>query len=66
MDAELINELRSIKKEISFIKEHMVDMDSILSEEDYTALQDYRNEKKIGKLISHEKMKKELKVWVLM
>ncbi len=62
MDAELIDELKSIKKKISFIEEHMVDVDSILTEEDYIALQDYRNEKKTNKLISHEKLKKELKV----
>lgn len=38
----------------------MVDIDSILTEDDYSALTAYRREKKAGKLVSHEKLKKRL------
>lgn len=57
---EIVNELKSIKKDISFIKKHMVDVDSILTEDDYLALQEYRKEKNANKLTSHAKLKKEL------
>jgi len=57
---ELTKELKTIKKELIFIKEHMVDIDSIMTEDDFIALQQYRKEKKDGKLISHDKLKKEL------
>ena len=52
--------LELIKNKIINIEEHMVDVDSIMTEEDYKALKDYREEKSKGKLISHEKLKKEL------
>ncbi len=42
------------------IKEHMVDIDSIMTEDDYKALQEYKIEKSEGKLTSHEELKKEL------
>ena len=58
----ILEDLKEIKKELSFIKEHMVDIDSIMSEEDYRALQEYRKEKKSGKLLSHEQLLKELKL----
>jgi len=57
---ELVKELKTIKKELVFIKEHMVDIDSIMTEDDFISLQQYRKEKKDGKLISHNKLKKEL------
>lgn len=55
-------ELKEIKKDLNFIKEHMVDIDSIMTEDDYAALQEYRKQKKEGKLISHEQLVKELGV----
>jgi hypothetical protein len=57
---QIMDELKSIKKDILFIKKHMVDVDSILTEEDYLALQAYKKEKKVGILTSHEALKKEL------
>jgi len=42
------------------IKEHMVDIDSIMTEDDYKALQEYKIEKSEGKLTSHEELKQEL------
>lgn len=64
MEAELLSkiekDLEFVKKEIIEIKEHMVDIDSIMTEDDYRALQDYAKEKSEGKLKSHEELKKEL------
>ncbi len=43
-------------------KERVIDKDSIMTEDDYKALLDYREEKKTGKIVSHAKLKKELGV----
>jgi len=48
------------KEGIDGDKKHMVDIDSIITEDDYKALQDYKIEKAEGKLTSHEELKKEL------
>ena len=56
----VMEKLDRIEKEIHEIKEHMVDIDSIMTEDDYEALLAYRKEKASGKLISHEQLKKEL------
>ncbi|MCX9014091.1 MAG: hypothetical protein OIN89_04730 [Candidatus Methanoperedens sp.] len=57
---EIRYELRAIREDLDFIKSHMVDVDSILTEEDYISLQEYRKEKESGTLTSHEALKKEL------
>ena len=57
---QIMEELKSIKEDISFIKKHMVDVDSILTEDDFSDLHEYRKEKVAGQLTSHEKLKKEL------
>ena len=56
------NDLKFIKSEISEIKEHMVDIDSIMTEDDYKALEKYKKEKAKGELTSHEELKRELKL----
>jgi hypothetical protein len=53
-------ELTFLKKEVNEIKEQMVDVDSILTEDDFKALIEYKKEKTEKKLSSHEKIKKEL------
>ena len=59
--AELINkDIRAIKKDIAYLKKHMVDVDSIMTEEDFESLIDYRSEKEQGVLVSEEELKKEL------
>jgi len=58
----VLNKLDTIKLELDFIKKNMIDADSILTEEDYQSLVEYRKEKSVGKLISHEQLKKELKL----
>ena len=62
MSAEqmVLEKLDKIEKEVHEIKEHMVDIDSIMTEDDYEALLAYRKEKTSGKLVSHEQLKKEL------
>ena len=64
METEILNKIQEdlefLKKEVVEIKEHMVDIDSIMTEDDYKALLDYEKEKSQGNLKSHEKLKKEL------
>ena len=56
----VLEKLGKIEKEVHEIKEHMVDIDSIMTENDYEALLAYRKEKASGKLVSHSQIKKEL------
>jgi hypothetical protein len=61
VDASSISRaLKKIEKDLSEIKEHMVDIDSILTEDDYLALTEYRSDKAKGRLVLHEDLKKEL------
>lgn len=57
---EIRYELRAIREDLDFIKGHMVDADSIMTEEDYLSLTEYRDEKSSGKLTSHEEIKREM------
>ena len=56
----ILKKLDEIKLELDFIKEHMVDVDTILTDEDREALEKAEREFREGKAISHEKLKKEL------
>lgn len=56
----LHDDLKVVKRELHDIKDHMVDIDSILTEDDYVALKEYKREKSEGKLTSHKELKKEL------
>jgi hypothetical protein len=56
----ILKKLENLEKEVKEIKTRMVDSDSIMTENDYSALIEYRKEKKSGKLVSHEHTKKEL------
>ena len=57
---EIVHELRSIREDLDFIKDHMVDIDSIMTEDDYLSLNEYRDEKSSGRLTSHEELKREI------
>ena len=57
---DIVHELRAIKEDLDFIKGHMVDVDSIMTEDDYLSLNEYRTEKKTAKLTSHEELKREM------
>ncbi|HLC72203.1 MAG TPA: hypothetical protein VJH37_01335 [Candidatus Nanoarchaeia archaeon] len=59
-EIQILEKLDKIEKEVKQIKNHMIDVDSIMTEEDYEALLAYREEKKAGKLITHDQLKKEL------
>ena len=59
-EKQIFDKLERIEKSVEDIKNHMVDIDSIMTEEDFEALVDYRKEKSQNKLISHEQLKKEL------
>ncbi len=56
----LIKKLDKIERDVDEIKKHMIDADSIMTEEDYEALLAYRKEKAEGRLTSHRQLKKEL------
>ncbi len=58
--AEILHELRTIREDLDYIKCHMIDIDSILTEEDFLSLQEYRKEKASSILTSHEDLKNEL------
>ena len=53
-------DLEFVKRELVEIKELVVDMDRIMTEDDYKALQEYNMEKSKGRLTPHEELKKEL------
>jgi len=57
---QILVELKSIKQELDFIKEHMVDRDMFLDQEEMQLLQESLKDKKEGMLISHEELEKEL------
>ncbi len=59
---KLAAELKVIRKDLDYLKEHMVDIDAIMTEDDYLVLGEYRREKKRGKLTFHEELKEELGV----
>ena len=55
----IINELKSIKTELDYIKENMVDKNMFLDAEEMKLLQEsYENEKR-GELTSQEELEKE-------
>lgn len=57
---QVLVELKSIKQELDYIKEHMVDRDMFLDQEEMHLLQEsFKNEKE-GRLISQEELEKEL------
>jgi len=53
-------DLEFVKRELMEIKKRMENRDSIMTEDDYEALQEYNLEKSEGKLTAHEELKKEL------
>ena len=58
----ILERLNTIQFELNFIKEHMVDADTILTEEDKTDLAQAREEFRNKKTISLKDLKKELKL----
>jgi len=60
MTATVKDDIKSIKKDIEYNKKNMVDVDSIMTEDDYKALLEYRKDKKKDKLVSESQLKKDL------
>lgn len=56
----LLQRMEEIKEELGYIKEHMVDRDAFLSEDDKLALSKARQEFAQGKTISLEALQKKL------
>ena len=56
----IASDLEEIKRDLKYIKEHMVDADSILTPEEKASLKAARAEYKAGKTTSLENVKKEL------
>lgn len=52
--------LKHVMKELEEIREHMVDVDSILTEDDKIALEEARKELKAGKALTLEEFEKQL------
>jgi len=55
----IIGQLKSIKEELDYIKEHMVDRDMFLDAEEVKLLQDSYEHEKRGELVSQEELEKE-------
>ena len=54
---EIVKELNKIKKELSYIKAHMVDVDTVLTADEEMRLNESIAEYKAGKVISLEELK---------
>ena len=57
---EVLVRLAKLQSDMEYIKEHMVDVDTILTIEEEEALEESLRELKEGKTISHKELKKEL------
>ena len=59
LEKNIMKELKEIRKEIEYIKEHMIDIDSILSQEEEKLLEKGIKEFKEGKAIKLENFRRE-------
>jgi hypothetical protein len=57
-EKELIKELKAIRKDLAYIKEHMVDIDTILTPEEKKILEEGITEFKEGKAINLEDLER--------
>ena len=58
--AQILGELREIKEELAFIKQHMPDKDMFLTVEEKELLEESYIHEREGKLISSEQLSKRL------
>ncbi len=61
-EVKILSELKEIKKELKFIKKHMVDPDTIMTADESRRFEESLKELKEGKTISLDKLKKELNI----
>ena len=59
---KVLDELRTIKIEIEFIKEHMVDADTILTSEERVLVNESFENEKNGELVPSVELRKELRI----
>ncbi len=59
MHSEIIKELKAIRKDLEYIKEHMVDIDAILTSDEERILKEGIEEFKSGKTIRLEDLKRD-------
>jgi len=57
---QILEELKEIKHELHYIKDHMIDVDTVLDEDDRQAIKNAEKEFKEGKAIPLEQLKKDL------
>ncbi len=60
VNKEILVRLTKLQSDIEYIKEHIVDIDTVLTIEEEEALEESLKELKEGKTISHKQLKKEL------
>ncbi|MAG47035.1 hypothetical protein CL617_00380 [archaeon] len=58
----ILKKLDDIKSEIHEMKGQMIDIDTVLTQDDIESIEKAEKELKEGKTISHEKLKKELRL----
>lgn len=58
-EQNILNRLRRVEQIIVNLQSSIIEADSIMTEEDYESLLNYRKEKKAGALVSHSTIKKE-------
>ena len=59
---EIMKKLAKLEEDVEFIKENIVDVDSIITEEDRKDFEEYEKEKREGRLINEYQLKKELRL----
>lgn len=60
IEKKIMKELEAIRKDLDFIKEHMVDIDTILTSGEEKMLEEAMKELNEGKAIRLEKLEREL------
>ncbi len=61
-EQQILEKLNKIEKELEDIRKHMVDVDSILTEEERRLLNESIEHEKRGKLISSKALREELRI----
>lgn len=59
IEKKIIEELKAIRRDLDFIKEHMVDIDTILTSEEEKILEEAMKEFREGKATKLEKLESE-------
>lgn len=57
---DVLKKLAKLQEDVDYLKANMVDIDNIVTEDDKRDFEEYERDKREGKLISEEQLKKEL------